>query len=46
MKKMMMILTSLALTTPIAGAVIACKDVNKGGKLKMGFQQLLILKDN
>lgn len=37
MKKMMMILTLLALTTPIAGAVIACKDVNKGGQTEDGF---------
>ncbi|WP_424526260.1 Vmc-like lipoprotein signal peptide domain-containing protein [Spiroplasma endosymbiont of Glossina fuscipes fuscipes] len=33
MKKLMIVLTSLALTAPIAGAVVACKDVNnKGGQ--------------
>ncbi|WP_425379702.1 Vmc-like lipoprotein signal peptide domain-containing protein [Spiroplasma endosymbiont of Stenodema calcarata] len=32
MKKLMMILASLALTTPIAGTVSACKNVDNGGK--------------
>ncbi|KAF0850343.1 MAG: hypothetical protein EIB84_05685 [Spiroplasma poulsonii] len=44
MKKMMMILTSLALTTPIAGAVIACKDVNKGGQTEDGFPTVTNIK--
>ncbi|WHQ37413.1 hypothetical protein [Spiroplasma sp. SV19] len=44
MKKIMMILTSLALTTPIAGAVIACKDVNKGGQTEEGFPTVANIK--